>query len=539
MADTLDHEREMTGVRAPREPLARALLATTALVALLSCEGLHVVQPGSTAEVRVTPDTIILRIGDSAIVRAAPIDASKTLLAQRVPEWSSSSAAVATVDPDGIVRALGAGVVAIRAVVGAIEGQAVAIVSGEPAAAGAAAGNAQVAGVNGSVAIDPSVRITDAQGNGVYGVPVTFAVTGGGGAVIGEQPVLTDVDGLAPIQWRLGPTPGANAMVATAAGAGLTGNPVGFSATAEVGPPDAEASSIEALPATIPPSAGASVSTITVTVRDALGRTVAGAAVTLSATGAGNTLTQPAAVTDLAGRATGTLSSTVAEEKVVSASMNGTLLLSHTATVMVNPGAPAAIAVVAQPDGAVSNAQFLTQPVVEFRDGFGNRLMTATDAVTVTLAHGDGLLGSGSGSFTVSAVAGRATFAGLYVRGIRATGDTLGTGQHVLEFTVPGLAPVESDTVDVEVSYAYNVVDVFQRGCANCHAYTVANMVNQLSVGPCAARVRVVPGDSTSLMYEKMKAAPSCGSAMPFGPLMSPRQRAIVRDWIVQGARDN
>lgn len=531
MADPIDDRRPMS---------ARSAMALAVLVVALGCEGLNVVQPGRTAAVRVTPDTVILRIGDSATVRAAPIDDSKTLLAQRAPEWSSSSAAIATVDADGTVRGLGAGVVIIRAMVGTVEGSAVAIVSGEPAAAAVAEGDAQVAGVNGTVATAPTVVVTDAGGNGVYGVPVSFAVSGGGGAVIGDQPVLTDVEGRASIAWRLGPTPGANTLAATVTGAGITGSPVTFTATAEVGPPDATASSIEALPSVIPPSAGNVTSTITVTVRDALGRTVAGAAVTLAATGTGNTLTQPSAVTDLAGRATGTLSSTVAAEKVVSATVNGAVLLTQTATVTVNPGAPATIAVIDQPGGAVSNSPFLTQPMVELRDGFGNRLLTATNEVTVTLAHGDGLLASASGSFTATAVAGRATFSGLRVRGIRAAGDTLGTGPHVLEFSVPGLAPVKSDTMQVEVSFAYNVADVFSRGCGGaCHNFTPATIVNVNGTLSCTSRVRVVAGDSLSLMYEKMKPAPSCGSAMPFGPLMSLRQRFLVRDWILQGARDN
>src|SRR5690606_13207256 len=156
------------------------------------------------------------------------------------------------------------------------------------------------------VAVPPAVRVTDAQGNGVYAVPVTFSVTAGGGSITAPQPVITDVNGLASVPWRLGPTPGANTLSATT-GDPLTGDPVSFTATAEVGPPGAGASSVEAVPATIPPSAGTSVSTITVTVRDALGRTVAGAAVTLSASGTGNTLTQPGTVTDNQGQTSGTL----------------------------------------------------------------------------------------------------------------------------------------------------------------------------------------------------------------------------------------
>ena len=516
-----------------------AVPAMLTLLAVASCVDLNVTDPGRTAEVRVTPDTVNLRIGGSTQLRAAPVDGTNTLLAQEPVVWTSSGAAVATVDASGLVRGVGSGVVVITATSGTVEGRAIAIISGAPAAVAAAAGNAQTAGVNAFVPVPPTVRVTDAQGNGVYAVPVTFAVMSGGGSVTAPQPVLTDLNGLASVPWRVGPTPGANTLSATT-GDPLTGAPVTFTATAEVGPPDAAVSSVIALPATIPPSAGQTVSTITVTVRDALGRTVAGAAVTLSASGTGNTLTQPGTVTDNQGQTSGTLSSTVAETKTVTATVNGVLAITQTAGIVVNPGAPAAIAVITEPAGAVANAYFLTQPMVEIRDGFGNRLSAATDPVSVALAFGEGVLASGTGTFTVNAVDGRAMFSGLHVRGPRIDGDTLGLGAHVLRFSVPGLPPVESDTVRVEVSWAYNVADVFNRGCVGCHAYTPANMVNfTLTGGPCIGRVRVVAGDSTSLMYEKMKPAPSCGSAMPFGPLMSPRQRLIVRDWIVQGARNN
>jgi hypothetical protein len=523
---------------APRR-LAPVLGAMLAMVAVASCVELNVADPGRTVEVRVTPDTVNLRIGDSTVLRAAPVDDANTLLAQEPVLWASSAAGVATVDPSGLVRGVGSGVVVITATSGTVEGSAVAIISGAPTTVVSAAGDAQTAGVNEFVAVPPAVRVTDAQGNGVYAVPVTFAVTSGGGSITAPQPVLTDVNGRASVPWRLGPTPGANTLSATT-GDPLAGDPVTFTATAEVGPPDAATSSVEALPATIPPSAGSSVSTVTVTVRDALGRTVAGAAVTLAVSGTGNALTQPGTVTDNQGQTSGTLSSTVAETKTVTATVNGVLAIAQTAAVVVNPGAPAAIAVITEPAGAVSNAYFLTQPVVEIRDGFGNRLPTATDPVTVALEFGDGVLASGSGTLTVNAVDGRATFSGLHVRGPRVAGDTLGLGAHVLRFTVPGLAPVESDTVRVEVSWAYNVVDVLNRGCVGCHAYTVENTLDvPVAGGPCIGRVRVVAGDSTSLLYEKMQPAPSCGSAMPFGPLMSPRQRLIVRDWIVQGARNN
>src|SRR2546426_676964 len=69
---------------------------------------------------------------------------------------------------------------------------------------------------------------------------------------------------------------------------------------------------------------GSGTSTLTVTAKDANGNLVSGATVVLAATGSGNTLTQPSGTTNTSGVATGTLSSSVAEAKTVSATINGT-----------------------------------------------------------------------------------------------------------------------------------------------------------------------------------------------------------------------
>lgn len=66
---------------------------------------------------------------------------------------------------------------------------------------------------------------------------------------------------------------------------------------------------------------GVATSTITVTVRDVNGNAVPNADVALAATGTGNTLVQPLP-TDASGVATGTIASTVAEQKVISATVD-------------------------------------------------------------------------------------------------------------------------------------------------------------------------------------------------------------------------
>ena len=75
----------------------------------------------------------------------------------------------------------------------------------------------------------PSVLVTDANHNPVPGVDVTFQVTSGRGQVT-PAVVATDNSGIAQVGWSPG-SKGSNVLTATAAGAGISGNPVTFTAT--------------------------------------------------------------------------------------------------------------------------------------------------------------------------------------------------------------------------------------------------------------------------------------------------------------------
>ena len=85
-------------------------------------------------------------------------------------------------------------------------------------------------------------------------------------------------------------------------------------------------------------------------------------------------------------------------------------------------GTPAQLVVTTQPAGAVSGAAFTAQPVVAIRDA-SNNVTTSTAAVTVAKLSGTGVL---SGTLTVNAVNGMATFTDLTITG---------TGAHTLQFT--------------------------------------------------------------------------------------------------------
>lgn len=93
-------------------------------------------------------------------------------------------------------------------------------------------GDAQTAAVSSNVAIVPQVKVTDRFGNAVAATTVSFVVGSGGGAVINGI-VNTDANGVASAgNWRLGSAPGANTLIATAAGITTT-----FTATATFGAP--------------------------------------------------------------------------------------------------------------------------------------------------------------------------------------------------------------------------------------------------------------------------------------------------------------
>lgn len=91
------------------------------------------------------------------------------------------------------------------------------------------AGDNQSALPSTSVPIPPAVKISDADGNGVSGVQVTFAVTAGGGSVQGATATSGSTGTAAVTSWTMGSGTGTNTLSATAAG--LTGSPATFTAT--------------------------------------------------------------------------------------------------------------------------------------------------------------------------------------------------------------------------------------------------------------------------------------------------------------------
>jgi plastocyanin len=152
------------------------------------------------------------------------------------PDQTTDGAGLATVG--GWTLGSIAGVQTLLATAPGLEGSPVTFTA--TAAAGPAATLAQNAGDNQEATVQtpvlqpPSVLVTDAFGNPVAGVPVTFAVTSGAGKIEGALPT-SGVLGIAAVgRWTLGPTLGTNTL--TAKSPGLAGSPVTFNATATAVP---------------------------------------------------------------------------------------------------------------------------------------------------------------------------------------------------------------------------------------------------------------------------------------------------------------
>lgn len=78
----------------------------------------------------------------------------------------------------------------------------------------------------------PAVLVSDRYGNPVPFHSVTFAIGLGGGTITGAA-ATTNASGIATVgSWTLGLTPGPNTLTATAAGSGISGNPVTFNVIA-------------------------------------------------------------------------------------------------------------------------------------------------------------------------------------------------------------------------------------------------------------------------------------------------------------------
>jgi hypothetical protein len=111
--------------------------------------------------------------------------------------------------------------------------------AGPPTSVALQAGDGQTGPTGLALPTDPAVIVHDAFNNPVPNAVVTFAVTAGGGSVTGAVDT-TGGNGIATVgSWVMGDPDSTQTLTATVTGAGITGNPVTFTATATpIGAPE-------------------------------------------------------------------------------------------------------------------------------------------------------------------------------------------------------------------------------------------------------------------------------------------------------------
>jgi hypothetical protein len=196
-------------------------------------------------------------------------------------------------------------------------------------------------------------------------------------------------------------------------------------------------------------TAGVNISpAVAVTVTNSAGSGVPGLTVFISLrNGAGTLNGTLSQVTDGSGVATfSDLNLTVAGQKQLRAVIPGVLTNDSSAFNIV-AAAPSQLARITNPSGsATAGVAFAVQPVIAVQDQYGNVVSNATDTITVSQTAGGTISQTAGNSIGVAAVAGTATFSGLYITNtgtstLTFTDSTLSLSTNSPNITVVASAP--------------------------------------------------------------------------------------------------
>jgi hypothetical protein len=229
-----------------KSQFARSVRRYSVLLLALACKD-HTTGPkqtdalasGATTTITATPASLTAGGTSIIVVQAKDSAGANIAVGGDAVVLSTDAGTLSTVvdGGHGIYGATITGTVARDVhITGTINGTAIAhgvtvtFVAGAAAAIAKTAGDAQTGTVGAALGVAPSVTITDANGNPVAGVAVTFAVASGGGTVTGGTQT-TNASGIATLSsWTLGLTAGVNTLTATANALTTT-----FSATGTAG----------------------------------------------------------------------------------------------------------------------------------------------------------------------------------------------------------------------------------------------------------------------------------------------------------------
>ena len=312
------------------------------------------------------------------------------------------------------------------------------------------------------------VQVQDAAGNVVTSSVAAIAMA------IGTNPGTSVLSGTTPV----------NAIAGVATFSNLSLNKVGTGYTlvaTSAGLTLATSSTFDITPGaankvvfTVQPVNTASTASITpavvVQVQDSSGNVVTSSSASVSmaiATNAGGgTLTGSAPVTASSGVATfSTLSIDKTGTGYTLSATSAGLISATSAAFNITPGAASKLVVTTQPSNTVSGANITPAVVVQVQDASSNVVTTSTATVVMAISNNAGS-GALSGTPSVNAVAGVATFSALNI-------DKVGTG-YTLIATSAGLASATTGTFNITV------------GVANKLAYSVqpGNTVSAVVIAP-------------------------------------------------------
>jgi hypothetical protein len=249
-------------------------------------------------------------------------------------------------------------------------------------------------GIIGALLASPIVvKVVNAAGAGVGGVPISFVPSAGG--LVGSPNPTTDANGLAQSTWTLGSLIGQQLLSVT--GTGLTGSPLSVPATG-LPIPQAVATALSITSTISDAVAGVALSDVTVRALDASGNLVTGftnpVSIALGQNPGGATLTGTRTVTPSGGIATfrGLSLDKAATGYTMVASATG-LTSATTNSFGITHAAASAIALVSGDNQSGLIGLLLGSPLaVRVTDAFGNAVPGV--AVNWSILSGNGLLGN-------------------------------------------------------------------------------------------------------------------------------------------------
>ncbi len=203
--------------------------------------------------------------------------------------------------------------------------------------------------------------------------------------------------------------------------------------------------------------------TATLTAKDAYGNPnpsglPALGSIAFNSTAIGGTGTFGAITNAGTGVYTASFTGAVAGSVTIGASISGTSV-GTSANLTVNPGTASTLAFTTQPSSPnAAGSAFGTQPVVTVRDAQGNTVTSSSASITIAIGTNPGA-GALSGTATVSAVNGVATFSGLSI-------NKSGTG-YTLSATSAGLSSATSSTFTIQAGAATTLAFTTQPSSPN------------------------------------------------------------------------